>query len=78
VTLLYGSPHEKADGRRQSERDVTLWLDVTRALHEAIREQARWPLDPGQYRRAADRVRQRCPTPEALVAFARARSLGNP
>jgi hypothetical protein len=68
------------DGRDmgvRATRNVTLSLDFTRALREAVRDQARIPFDPRAHEQAVARLNRRCPTPAALVAYASARTLGS-
>jgi len=69
---------EAADGSVRATRCVTLGLDFTRALNEAIREQARFPFDPREHDRRLLDLKRRCPTPEAMVAYATARTFGLP
>jgi hypothetical protein len=69
---------ESATRRLRAVRNVTLWLDFTRSLHEAIRDQARTTFDPNEYERVLSRLRLRHPTVESLVASARVRCLGSP
>jgi hypothetical protein len=76
--LLHVLLRQAPTGPYLAERNVTLWLDFTRALHEAIREQAQSPPDPRAYQRAAARLRLRGPSPESFIGLARARSLGSP
>lgn len=59
-------------------RNLTLSLDFTRALDAAIRERARMIFDPHAYRRARVALERRCPTPEAMLGRAVARTIGNP
>jgi len=66
------------DGSVKATRCVTFTLDFTRALNEAIREQARGPYDPRGQERRLKELKRRCSTPQAMVAFAAARTLGLP
>ena len=66
------------DGSVKATRCVTFSLDFTRALNEAIREQARLPFDPREQERRLKELKRRCPTPHAMVAYAAARTLGLP
>jgi hypothetical protein len=61
---------------RRETRNVTLSLDFTRALNEAIRDQLRTPFDPASWQRTLATLRRRCPTINALVARASVRSFG--
>ena len=61
-------------GRVRAVRPITLPIDFTRMLHEAILEQARFNYDPGEERRAMDALLRRCPTPGSLVGYASARA----
>ncbi len=67
-----------ATGKARAERNATLWLDFTRALHEAIREQARTSFDPKAHERVLARLRRSHPTPESLAARAAHRTVGAP
>ena len=69
---------EAEDESIQASRCVTFSLDFTRALNEAIREQARLPFDPRGQERSLEKLRRRCPTAESMVAYAAARTLGLP
>ena len=66
------------DGSVKATRCVTFSLDFTRALNEAIREQARLPYDPREQERRLKELKRRCPTPHAMVAYAAARTPGLP
>jgi len=66
------------DGVPCATRNVDLRLDFTRALHAAIREQARCPIDPHERKRALHHFHQRFPSVEAMVARARVRSPASP
>jgi hypothetical protein len=76
--LLHVALVEQGGGQVRAERNVTLWLAFTRALHEAIREQARTVLDPKQHERALARLRRAFPSPEALATRAAHRTIGDP
>ena len=65
---------EATGGRVRAARSLTLPLDFTRVLHEAILEQARFTYDPGEERRALEALLRRCPTPGSLVGYASARA----
>jgi len=69
---------EAEDKTIRASRCVTFSLDFTRALNEAIREQARLPFDPRGQERSHEKLRRRCPTPESMVAYAAARTPGFP
>jgi hypothetical protein len=69
-TALVASLVEASDDRVVARRIVPLTLPFTRALHEAILEQARFPYDPSHERRALDGLRRRCPGIGGLVANA--------
>ncbi len=65
-----------AKGRRvRAVRPLTPPANFTRMLHEAILEQSRFTYDPGEERRAIDDLARRCPTPNALAAYASARAI---
>jgi hypothetical protein len=76
--LLQVTLAESATRRLRVVRNVTLWLDFTRSLHEAIRDQARTTFDPNEHERVLSRLRLRHPTVESLVASARVRCVGSP
>jgi hypothetical protein len=76
--LLQVTLAESATRRPRAVRNVTLWLDFTRSLHEAIRDQARTTFDPKEHERVLSRLRLRHPTIESLVASARVRCVGSP
>lgn len=70
---------ELRDGSVRAEREMSLDLDFTRALHEAILDQARLNFDPRSLERAQTGLECRYPTPPAVVARARVRCLvGDP
>lgn len=58
-------------------RNVTLSLEFSRALRNAIRHQARSSSDPVEQRRALQRLLRRYPTVDALVGHASARTIGS-
>ena len=68
---------ESAGGAVRASACVTLPLDLTRALNEAIREQSRVSFDPSEQVRALGEFRRRYPTPKAMVARATARAFGD-
>jgi hypothetical protein len=76
--LLHVALVDWGSGQVRAERNVTLWLEFTRALHEAIREQARTVFDPKEHERALARLRRAHPSPEALAARAAHRTIGAP
>jgi hypothetical protein len=76
--LLHVTLEEGLTGRRRAERNLTLWLDFTRALNEAIRDQVQSAPDPRAFQHASAKLKLRAPTPESLIGLARARSLGSP
>jgi hypothetical protein len=61
----------------RARRCTTLSLDFSRALNEAILEQAHYPFDPSSQRRSLTRLLKRYPNPEAMVAGAKLRSFGS-
>ena len=75
---MHLSLFEAGDATPRAVRNVTLWLDFTRALNGALREQAKQRIDPRAYDRVAARLRDRCPTTDLLVARSRVRSPGSP
>jgi hypothetical protein len=75
---LNASLVEASDERVVVRRIVPLTAPFARALHEAILEQARFPYDPTQERRALDGLRRRCPGIGGLVAFATIRMKSGP
>ncbi|MEO6808281.1 MAG: hypothetical protein ABI353_04130 [Isosphaeraceae bacterium] len=66
---------EMKDGSVRAERELSLDLDFTRALHEAILDQARLNFDPRSLERAQAGLERHYPTPPAVVARARVRCL---
>lgn len=64
-------------GPARATRNVTLALDFTRALNEAIRDQARLAFSVTSYNRIVTDIRRRCPTAQALAAKASIRCLGS-
>lgn len=66
---------EAGTGRLLGSRIITLAPEFARVLHEAILEQARFPYDPTEERRALDKLRSRCPIMGALVAYATVRTV---
>lgn len=75
--LLHVTLIDAEDGSPRAMRNLTLSLDFTRTLHEAIREQARYVFDPREQKRVLDSLRRRHPTAEALVLHALVRSIGS-
>jgi len=65
---------EATGGRIRAVRSLTLPLDFTRVLHEAILDQVRYTYDPGAERRAMETLLRRCPTPDSLVGYATIRA----
>lgn len=57
-------------GRVRATRPLTIPVDFSRVLHEAILEQARFTYDPGEERRSLESLLRRCPTPGSLVGYA--------
>jgi hypothetical protein len=76
--LLQVTLSDSVTRRLRAVRNVTLWLDFTRSLHEAIRDQARTTFDPKEHERVLSRLRLHHPTVESLVASARVRCVGSP
>ncbi len=66
------------DGSIKATRCVTFSLDFSRALNEAIREQARLSYDPREQERRFKELKRRCPTPDSMVVYAAARTPGLP
>ncbi len=66
------------EGSIEATRCVTFTLDFSRALNEAIREQARLSYDPREQERRFKELKRRCPSPHAMVAYAAARTPGLP
>lgn len=62
----------------QPVRNLTLSLDFTRALNDAVRERAKFPANPIEESRALDALRCRFTTAQALLARALVRSAGIP
>jgi hypothetical protein len=61
----------EAVGRRvRAVRSLTLPVEFTRILHEAILDQSRYTYDPGEERRAMETLLRRCPTPGSLISLA--------
>ena len=75
--LLHVALVDKASGATRVERNVTLWMEFTRALHEAIRERARAPFHPVEHERTLARLCRRYPTHASLAESARTRSPGS-
>ena len=65
---------EAERGRVRAVRPLTLPLQFSKSLHEAILDQARYTYDPGAERRAMEALLRRCPTPTALVGYASIRA----
>jgi hypothetical protein len=61
---------EAVGGRVRAVRSLTLPVEFTRVLHEAILDQSRYTYDPGEERRAMETLLRRCPTPDSLICFA--------
>jgi hypothetical protein len=68
--LLAASLVEAGDDRVVARRELALTPVFTRALHETILEQARYPYDPISERRALEGIHRRCPGMGGLVAYA--------
>jgi len=68
---------ESEGGTVRDSACVTLPLDFTRALNDAIRDQSRVSFDPTDQLRALADFRRRCPTPRAMVARANCRAFGS-
>ena len=68
---------DAADKTIRARRCVTLSLDFTRALNEAIREQAQLPFDPRAQTRAMADLHNRGLTARSVVARASCRTLGS-
>ena len=68
---------ESEGGAVRASACVTLPLDFTRALNEAIRDQSRVSFDPTEQMRALADFRRRNPTPRAMVARANCRAHGS-
>jgi hypothetical protein len=66
---------ELKDGSVRAERKLPLDLDFTRALHEAILDQARLNFDPRSLERTQAGLERHYPTPSAVVARARVHCL---
>lgn len=64
-------------GLVQATRCATLSLDFTRALHDAILEQARTTFDASSEKRTLARLMRRYATPGAMAAAARVRTFGS-
>jgi hypothetical protein len=67
---------DAATGIIKALRDVSLSPEFTRALHQAIREQAEAPFDRRAYDRALQEAYRRWPTSEAMLRDAQARTRG--
>ena len=65
---------EGQGGRVRAVRSLTLPVDFTRVLFEAILEQARFNYDPTEERRALAALARRCPTPGSLACYAPVRA----
>ncbi len=74
--LLHVELVDATSGLTLAEQNVTLWLDFTRALNEAIREESRVPFHPVEHERAMGRLRRRYPTDDILAASSAVRSPG--
>jgi hypothetical protein len=61
---------EAMGGRVRAIRPLTLPVEFTRVLHEAILDQARYTYNPGEERRAMETLLRRCPSPDSLVGYA--------
>lgn len=61
---------EGKGGRVRATRSLLLPADFSRMLHESILEQSRYTYDPGEERRAMATLLRRCPTPNAIAAYA--------
>ena len=72
ITLI-----DRSGGPARATRNVTLSLDFTRALNEAIRDQARLAFSVTSYNRIVTDIRRRYPTAQALAAKASIRCLGS-
>lgn len=66
---------EADDGRVRASRSVWLAPEFAKVLHEAILEQARFPYDPSDERRALTGLFRRYPSIGCLVANASARTI---
>ncbi len=66
------------DDAVQATRNVTLSLDFTRALNEAIRDQARLAFNVHSYHRALAELQRRYTSDHAIAAKASIRSFGSP
>jgi hypothetical protein len=74
---LYVTLVDAKTGLVHATRCTTLSLDFTRALHDAILEQARTPFDASSEKRALTRLTKRHATPGAMAAAARVRTFGS-
>ncbi len=59
-------------------RNLTLSLDFTRALNDAVRERAKFPSNPFEESRALEALRRRYSSARGLLARALVRSAGIP
>lgn len=75
--LLHVELVEASSGLTLAERNVTLWLDFTRSLNEAIRERSRVSFHPVEHDRSLARVRRRYPNDSNLAASSAVRCLGS-
>jgi len=66
---------EAVGGRVRAVRSLTLPIQFTMVLHEAILDQARYTYDPGEERRAMESLLRRCPTADSLVGYATVKAL---
>lgn len=76
--LLSVEVRESGDDRPSAARNLTLSLDFSRALNDAVREQARLVPDPRDAARALTSLRRRFPKAQSLLVRAVARSTGSP
>jgi hypothetical protein len=61
---------EAMGGRVRAVRSLTLPVEFTRVLHEAILDQARYTYNPVEERRAMESLLSRCPTADSVVGYA--------
>jgi hypothetical protein len=69
---------EPGEDRPHAARNVTLSLEFSRALNDAVRERARQGTDPREADLALRSLRRRFREPQGLLARAVARSAGSP
>jgi hypothetical protein len=72
--LLWVSLVNAEDGLIEAQRGIVLDPEFTRALNEAIRQQARAPFDPGSYVRAIATLHADLPTAAEIVERATVRT----